>query len=203
MEKTLNWIIKSKRPEDLSSSKEFYDSSESARYEESSSMKRGQEKMTFRLLDLLEVDLKDKIKILDAGCGTGFSMSLLKDLNPKLVVKGFDSSEKMLEKARKKKLDVKVGFLEKIPFKEKFDLIVSISALQWVSEKEVSLVASEFYRLLKKNGRVGIQYYPFSEERLFEDALNFKKQGFKVIVTQDNYYNPVKRKVYIILYKEA
>ncbi len=203
MEKTLNWIVKSKRPEDSLSSKEFYGSSEAERYDKSTSMKRGQEKITYRLLDLLEVDLKDTMKILDAGCGTGFSMTLLNELNSRVEVKGFDSSKEMLEKAKKKKLEVKVGSLEKIPFKEKFDLVISISALQWVSGEDVSLVASELYRVLKKNGRAGIQYYPLSEERLFKDALKFKKQGFRVIVTQDNYYNPVKRKIYITLYKEA
>ncbi|VVB70231.1 Trans-aconitate 2-methyltransferase [uncultured archaeon] len=203
MKRSNNWIVKNKRPEDTSASKDFYDSTESDRYEFSSSMKRRQEKMTLRLLDLMGVDLTDGFKILDAGCGTGFSMTLLRNLNSKLYLRGFDSSKEMLQKSKDKKLQVKLGSLEKIPFKDKFDSIICISALQWVPKENISEIASEFYRVLKKNGVAGIQYYPESEERLFEDASKFKKQGFRVIVTQDNYYNPVKRKIYVTLYKEV
>ncbi|MFH0922596.1 MAG: class I SAM-dependent methyltransferase, partial [Candidatus Micrarchaeota archaeon] len=136
--------------------------------------------------------------VLDAGCGSGFSLEILREIGYSCA--GFDVSPAMVSLAKKKGFVAKVGDLRKIPFpKASFDAIVSISALQWIDLNEASVVASEFRRVLKSNGRAVIQFYPESEKQLMDWAKAFKTARFSVVVTQEGLDSPRKRKVFLLL----
>jgi len=99
-------------------------------------------------LKLLGV-VKNK-KILDFGCGTGIYAKLLTSMGAK--VKGFDISKEMLEIAKKENptLDLKEGSGYKIPFDEKFDIVVSALTVHYL--KDWNKMFREVARVLKRGG---------------------------------------------------
>ena len=99
-------------------------------------------------LDLLG-NVKGK-KILDHGCGTGLYLKHLKKKGAK--IKGFDLTPEMVEIAKKENpnIDLKLGSAYKIPFKEKFDIVVS--SLVFPHLKNWDLALKEIKRVLKKKG---------------------------------------------------
>ena len=189
------WKIKnSKRPEKTTSATEYY--GEKAAYASSSAIRRIQRKITLRALELAMFPLD--WKILDAGCGNGFSLDILREVGYECA--GFDVSPSMVALAKKKGFLAKAGDLRKIPFpKASFDAIISISALQWIDLAEASVVAHEFKRVLKKNGRAVMQFYPESEKQLMDWAQAFRKAGFSMVVKQEGLESPRKRRVFLLL----
>jgi len=183
---------------------EIYYSKEAAfNYEKNKRMQQIQKEMTERALELIELK---KGKILDIGCGTGFSMQAIKDNG--FEVQGIDISQPMINIAKKKGFKVKKADFSNIPFEDKtFDGIISISALQWITGKSYSEViehfnktAREFYRVLKKKGKAVIQFYPKTEEEFNIVIESFKKAGFSILIAED-FPNTKKRKRYLILTK--
>jgi ubiquinone/menaquinone biosynthesis C-methylase UbiE len=87
-------------------------------------------------------------------------------------------------------------------FNEKtFDYVVSISALQWVKNwNDMKRVTEGVYYVLKDNGKVGIQFYPFSELELNMFCKAFRRVGFncKKIIES---FSSQKRVVLIVLHK--
>ncbi len=193
------------RPEDECEVGDFYDSGEVQRYSQSNAMRRIQRDLTLRALDLARFPLNSKI--LDAGCGSGFSLEILKEVGYKKIY-GFDLLPAFVAEAKKRGFkNVKVGDLRQFPFSaaEKFDGIISISALQWVSvhgEKEVEKVAVEFFSHLITGGSAVVQFYPKSEGELMSVAKVFRAIGFKVKMITENPGNARKRKSFLLLYKE-
>ena len=183
------WVSKNRRPEEKGSFE-----SEFVRY----NLRSTQEKIALRAIELASPRLGGRA--LDAGCGNGFGLKVLNDLG--FVASGFDASKKMVSEAKKNGFRVKHGLFQKIPFKEKFGFVLSVSALQWVSLPEMQLVVKEFWRVMAKPSLASIQLYAKSEEELFEYAKAFRSVGFSVKVTQDNYENAKKRKTYLVLKKE-
>ncbi|HII39223.1 TPA: class I SAM-dependent methyltransferase [Candidatus Micrarchaeota archaeon] len=197
------WKTFHTRPEDGSEAGDYYDSTESERYAESNAMRRIQRQLTLRALELAQITLSSSV--LDAGCGTGFSLEVLKEVGYNRIA-GFDAVPALLKHARAKGFTVKKGDLREIPFKDGlFDSIISVSALQWIlAEKTVenaSKAAQEFWRVLKPNGIVVIQFYPRSEEEAMLAAKAFRAKGFAVRLITDNPQNPRKRKVFLLLKK--
>ena len=172
-----------------------------ANYDKNKRMKKIQTEMTKRALEFLELD---KGKVLDVGCGTGFSMQVIKDQG--LEVIGIDISQPMLEIAKKKGFKVKKADFQKIPFKDnEFDAIISISALQWVHGKSYEEIldyyaqtAKEFKRVLKRKGKAVFQFYPKTKKE-FDLVIKIFKKFFKITIAEDFPDNPKKRKRYIIL----
>ena len=119
-----------------------------------------------RLVDKIEKEamyefLKPQpgMEILDIGCGTGNLSLELARLGARVT--GVDISELMLaiarQKALREKLDVKFykADVHDLPFDdETFDAVVSLSALEFVSDLSEAL--KEAYRVLKHGGRLVI-----------------------------------------------
>jgi|TARA_Y100000310_G_scaffold327089_1_gene392913 SAM-dependent methyltransferase len=89
-------------------------------------------------------------KILDFGCGTGIYAKLLTKKGAK--VKGFDISPKMIKIAKEENpnLDLIVGSGYKIPFKEKFDVVIAPLVLHYL--KDWNKVFKQVRKVLNKNG---------------------------------------------------
>jgi len=195
------WKVKIERPEEVFGVPEkFYTKEEVEKYAKSSSMKRTQRKLTLRIIELLQA--KPPAKVIDLGCGVGYSTELLEELGFNVI--GIDILDEMLKHALQKGLNVKkadMRCLNKHFHKEEFDYIISVSALQWISIREREKVAKGCYYILKPRGKIGIQFYPKSEEEMLKTGRIFKKSGFKVEFIIDNPNNPRKRTIYIIAEK--
>lgn len=185
---------------------DFYTSEESNRYNQNTGMRKTQEELTEIALSFLNYKNFD-INILDVGCGTGFSLEYLKKKGY-LSLKGIDPSKEMIKIAKAKKLDVKLGgFQDLSKIYEKYDVIISISALQWLisnkSEMEIKNIikktGKDLSNILKKEGTCVIQFYPDSE-KIFEIVFS----SFKRILLSSQIYiynsdSLKKRKFFLIL----
>lgn len=200
MRKESEWKSFHVRPEDEKSAAHYYDAAEAERYAKSNAMRKIQEQLTLRAVELAKFPLGSKI--VDAGCGPGFSSEILREIG--YEVYSFDLIPAFVQQCRQRGFDAKVGDLRKFPFSGKFDGIVSISVLQWVSAGgmgEVAKVAAEFWNHLKKGGRAVLQFYPKSEAEAMQCAKVFQQKGFAVKLVTDNPANPRKRKVFILVEK--
>jgi SAM-dependent methyltransferase len=194
---------------------DFYTLEESKRYDNNSGMKKTQTILTNDCLEIYYSKRKNskKTEILDVGCGTGFSIEYLKNLGYYNVV-GIEPSQEMLKYCKEKKFFAYLGgFEDLLKIKEienkTFDLILSISALQWViankQEMEIKNIIKKIGKALllklKEKGIVVIQFYPRSEN-IFEIVKNsFSRAGFKVSEYIKNLGNSKKQKYFIILEK--
>ncbi len=85
--------------------------------------------------------LRDYQNILDIGCGSGKITEKIASMSPNATIEAIDASENMVNAARRKytKLD-KVRFsvedAQKLPYKEKFDLVISCSCIHWIKDKK-------------------------------------------------------------------
>ncbi|KAF7846438.1 hypothetical protein BT93_L4375 [Corymbia citriodora subsp. variegata] len=167
------------RPEDLLPPDLFYNDTESAKYTTSSRIKSIQSDMTRRALELLDLDQPSLI--LDVGCGSGLSGSIIAEEGHVWV--GMDISPSMLDIAVQRQQqqhnddeDENEGDLfladmgQGIPFKPgTFDAVVSISAVQWLCNAESSDVSvpsrlkrffDGLYSCIKRGGKAVLQFYP-------------------------------------------
>jgi SAM-dependent methyltransferase len=201
--------IKSLVPEDeFSDPNDFYTEEESLRYENSSGMRKTQIDLTKIALLLSQPLSKNKnISILDIGCGTGFSLDYLRE-EGYTDIKGIDPSKEMVNLAKLKKLNVKLGgFQDLNKIYEKYDLIISISSLQWIlSNKQemeikniIKKISKDLKNILKVNGTIVIQFYPNSEKiiTILQSVFNRFFKESKIYIHNSNSLK--KRKFFITL----
>jgi len=204
-----NFHVKKERPEELYTDvRQYYRNDTLLAYANSKNMRKIQEKITRRVLELLKFENRDKL-ILDAGCGPGFASFYLQREGYKLV--SLDLINQFLTIYDMSEINPITGDMSYLPFKpNSFDGIVSISALQWIYRgfnKELDKLrmvelAKSFHSVLKKNGTIIIQFYPKSLKILEEIGKIFVKyaslEGGYII---DNQNNPKKRKIFLKLLK--
>jgi cyclopropane fatty-acyl-phospholipid synthase-like methyltransferase len=200
MRKQKTWINRKETPEDIYITPEkYYTKEEVEKYNRSGGIKRTQEKIAYRIIEFLT----DENKILDLGCGTGYTMDIYRKQGYDVL--GIDIVNDMLEKAREKglkviKADMKnfAGIFER----NEFDAIVSASAFQWIKDKkDIKDSAKQMSQVLKDNGKIVIQLYTKSQEELENIAKIFKKVGFKGGIIVDNPDNSMKRLCFIVMKK--
>lgn len=109
-------------------------------------------------LELLDrIRLESPKKILDLGCGTGNVTKIISEKWENSEVIGLDSSEQMLDKA--KKLSQKINWqLQDINFwnpNETFDLIYSNATLHWV--KNHTKIFQHLVSKINRNGILAVQ----------------------------------------------
>lgn len=97
---------------------------------------------------------KKNIKILDAGCGTGGNLELLKDINCK-DISGFDFNSEAVTFCHRRGFNkVKVGDINKIPFENNlFDFVICINVFE-CSEVKEKKAFQELVRVLKPGGHL-------------------------------------------------
>jgi SAM-dependent methyltransferase len=91
-------------------------------------------------------------RVLEVGCGMGqFAERLLAEVEVELVA--VDLSPRMVELARERGIDARVGDAERLPFEDdQFDSVVANWMLYHVDDLELAL--SEFVRVLVPGGRL-------------------------------------------------
>src|SRR5687768_16790056 len=88
-----------------------------------------------------------RLKILDAGCGTGLLAKKLEKLGN---VEGIDYSTEAVRFAKKRGVIVKQGLVDKLPYnKNTFDVVVCVDVINhsWVKNEQKAL--EEMNRVLK------------------------------------------------------
>lgn len=95
--------------------------------------------------------LKPGMKLLDLACGDGTDLIYYKKLGADIY--GIDASEELLGIAKNKlpNANLKISFLENIPFEDNFfDIVLSKYAIQ--TSSDLGPIFSEIHRVLKPSG---------------------------------------------------
>ncbi|MFH0906331.1 MAG: class I SAM-dependent methyltransferase [archaeon] len=204
----------------------FYTNTEVNRYNCSSGMRKTQQELTQIALSISNFDLENKsklenskLKVLDIGCGSCFSLEYLLELGfKKENLFGIDPAREMINCSLKKDFNVRqLGFEElekvakefKLKEENKFDLIISISALQWIlagkEEMEIKNTIKKIGRnigqLLAQNGKCVIQFYVSNEEQFQVVCNAFNRSSLKSEEFIYNKDSAKKRKYFIMLEK--
>lgn len=135
----------------------------------------------------------EKIKILDAGCGTGFSTMKLAQQNPGAEIIGIDISSKSLEIAslRVKKIShlldpntkitlLKMDLLNLDSLKEKFDFIVSTGVIHHLSDPQKGL--KNLVKKLKDDGIIHLLLYA----KYPRHYINLTQRAIKILQLNQN-----------------
>ncbi len=107
-------------------------------------------KITGKEAGYIQTQLKPGDKVLNVGCGIGW----LEEKSPHLDIIGLDSSEEMLEKARRRSNKTFVlGDAEKLGFADgSFDAVTFVTTLEFLPDYKNAI--KEAYRVLKSNGQL-------------------------------------------------
>lgn len=201
--KDKGWVVKNDRPEEyLGDPHIYYTDDEVDKYARSGGMRRAQEKIAHRVLELLNLDSGSSL--LDIGSGSGYTAEVYRSEGYNVTC--LDLIPRMVEKAKEKKFEAHVGDMIKVgeTFNgRKFDGVVSVSALQWIKDKqEIQKIAQGIYSVLDKDKPLVIQFYPKSEQELKETARVFTKNGFHGETITDYPDVPKNRTVYLVMKRD-
>lgn len=198
------FFIRNERPEEYCGDPlEFYNSDEVEKYAHSKSMMRIQEKMTQRALQIAEIEPPSRI--LDLGMGSGFSTTVCHLEGYQTV--GIDINRLFLTAYSLVELNPIHAEMLTLPFKPStFDIIISISAVQWIlaekgpkiRKKHLDHLAELLAHCLRVGGKVVFQFYPKSDESMAELGRAIADQGqFQGTFIIDNPESPKKRKIFL------
>ncbi|MCA9602279.1 MAG: class I SAM-dependent methyltransferase [Myxococcales bacterium] len=112
------------------------------------------------LIDDLEMGIIERMvrgkSVLEAGCGTGLILERLARVASD--AQGFDLSPGMLDKARERGLNVKLGSVTEVPYDDNsFDVVCSFKVLAHVPE--IGAALAELARVTKPGGRMVLEFY--------------------------------------------
>lgn len=201
--KDKGWTVKGNRPEEyLGDPSIYYTDEEVEKYARSGGMRRAQEKIAYRVLELLE--LEPGSSLLDIGSGSGYTADVYRSEGYEVTC--MDLIPKMIDKAKEKEFEAYVGDMRDIEnlFEgRKFEGVVSVSALQWIKDKqELQRVAQGIYSVLNKENPLVVQFYPKSEQELKETANIFTQNGFHGQTITDWPDIPKNRTTYLVMKRD-
>jgi ubiquinone/menaquinone biosynthesis C-methylase UbiE len=126
-----------------------------------------------------------RLRLLDAGCGTGRFLDFVKQVWPRLPATGLDLSEAYLKEAkhhlrRWSRIDLIVGNAESIPLPdESQDAVTSIFTFHELPPAVRRIVLREFARVLKPGGRlVLVDSLQAGDEPDYDGLLELFPQSF-------------------------
>ncbi|MCZ6554722.1 MAG: methyltransferase domain-containing protein [Candidatus Dadabacteria bacterium] len=146
------------------------------------------------LLDLIVI--RERLRVLDLGCGTGELTEMVLDMLPESQILGIDNSPEMLNKAIQRKgagLDFELSSIEDVS--GNWDLIFSNAAIQWV-DNHLELVP-RLVSLLNPGGQIAVQLpanhshstqtmiTKIADEEPFKTALNSWQREWSVLSIRD------------------
>ena len=129
--------------------------------------------------------LNDGSRVLDVGCGSGFTIFKSTPEGKKVDVHGIEIEKHLIDYAKKRHPDYsfKVGPAEKLPYKDKmFDSITYLDVIEHVQDPIQSL--KEVHRALKDDGFVDmvketLSYLQFDPDRLELEITESIMQDFE------------------------
>ncbi|XP_019869926.1 probable 18S rRNA (guanine-N(7))-methyltransferase [Aethina tumida] len=196
------------RPEYLAPPEIFYNDDEARKYTSNSRIIDIQVQMSERAIELLLLP-DEPCFLLDVGCGSGLSGSVLEDQGHFWV--GMDISPSMLDVAVEREVEGDLLLSDMgqgCPFRAgTFDGAISISAIQWLcnadksSHKPVQRLYKFFsllYASLSRSARAVLQFYPENADQMELVTSQAMKAGFYGGVVVD-YPNSTKAKKYFLV----
>lgn len=137
------------------------------------------------------IDLAAKVQIdspaavIDIGCGPGNSTEVLRKRWPHAKLTGLDSSPVMIDRARTDHPDIEwiSGDAASFGFEEKYDVVFSNAALQWIPDHE-SLVP-RLYAIVAKGGALAVQVPADFESPLRKAIVSVSKKPKWSMYTAD------------------
>ena len=118
--------------------------------------------------------------ILDAGCGTGKNIEIIKACGYKVF--GIDISENAIEFCHKRNIfEVSIANITNIPFRDNFfDVIFSMDVIHNLDDYSIKRSVKEFYRVLKPSGVLIINCAALEWLRSqHDDIVNLRKRFTK------------------------
>ncbi|KAJ1530582.1 hypothetical protein ONE63_005465 [Megalurothrips usitatus] len=198
-----------RRPEHLAPPEVFYNDDEAKKYSQNSRIIEIQEQMSERAMELLMLPEDKPCYVLDIGCGSGLSGSVLDEQGHFWV--GVDISPAMLDVAHDREVegDLILGDMgEGMPFRAgTFDGAISISALQWLcnADKSSHNPVKRLYKFfstlnacLSRTARAVFQFYPENSSQVELITSQAMKAGFYGGVVVD-YPNSTKAKKFFLV----
>ncbi|MFW9878304.1 MAG: class I SAM-dependent methyltransferase, partial [Candidatus Thorarchaeota archaeon] len=189
-----------------------YLNEKSEEYDSSKWMERNQKRSTLLSIQYLfdeilndqennEIEMRDSFLILDLGCGTGFSSEIL--IESGFIVIGVDILHDMILKAKEKKvlkenknLELILADINNLPIKTNIiDHIISISSYNFITHgkknygeklKLLGETAKYLNRILKKKGRIIIEFFPKDNHELDIFNKSFINNGFEGFLVKSN-----------------
>jgi len=197
------------RPEHLAPPEIFYNEEEAKKYTQNSRIIDIQVQMSERAIELLLLPEDTPCYLLDVGCGSGLSGSVLEDQGHFWV--GLDISKSMLDVAHDREVEGDLLLSDMgqgCPFRAgTFDGAISISALQWLcnadkaSHKPVQRLYkffSSLYACLTRSARAVLQFYPENSNQMELVTTQAMKAGFYGGLVVD-YPNSTKAKKFFLV----
>ncbi|XP_060533633.1 probable 18S rRNA (guanine-N(7))-methyltransferase isoform X2 [Cylas formicarius] len=197
------------RPEHLAPPDIFYNEEEAKKYTQNSRIIEIQEQMSERAIELLLLPEDTSCFILDIGCGSGLSGSVLEEQGHFWI--GLDISTAMLDVAMEREVEgdlILSDMGQGCPFRAgSFDGAISISALQWLcnadktSHKPIQRLGKFFstlYSCLSRSARAVFQFYPENAEQMELVTSQAMRAGFYGGVVVD-YPNSTKAKKFFLV----
>ncbi len=145
----------------------------------------------------------DQFLILDLGCGTGFSSEVLLENNFRVI--GIDKLPDMLLKAKEKKtniiknsqfLELILADINSLPIRiNSIEYIISVSVYNFLTHgsknykeklKVINETAKYLNQILKKYGRIVIEFYPKDDQELAIFNDSFTNNGFEGFMVKAN-----------------
>lgn len=201
----------SKRPELQAPPEYFYNEVEAQKYTSNSRMMEIQSQLTDRALELLALPDNEPCFLLDIGCGSGLSGEVLTEHGHTWV--GFDISSAMLNVALEREVDGDLMLLDAgmgVPFRAgTFDACVSISALQWLCNadvshhnpvKRLSKFFTSLYSSLRRGGKAVLQFYPSGADQAELITNQAMRSGFTGGVIVDYPNSTRAKKMFLMLF---
>ena len=161
------------RPEYAAPPELFYNETEAVKYTRNTRMLKIQAQITERALELLNLPQQQTCFLLDIGCGSALSGSIITDNGHKWV--GMDISPSMLDVAIEREVEGDILMADMgqgVAFRPgSFDGAISISALQWLfypskkrhqPKRRLAALFSQLYSSLYRGARAVFQFYPES-----------------------------------------
>jgi cyclopropane fatty-acyl-phospholipid synthase-like methyltransferase len=135
-------------------------------------------------LDLLlnVLNLRDRMRVLDAGCGTGDTTRYLAERSGASFV-GIDKSERAIEAAKRLagaslRLSFEVADMDSLQLEpNSFDAVITVESLYF--PKDLTSTIAQFRALLRAGGQMGLFFTSFGQSKI-EKALEENHLAFEV-----------------------
>jgi len=127
--------------------------------------------------------LRGDIKLLDVGTSDGSRLKFISNRirRKKIKLYGLDPSKVAVKSNKDKKIKIKVGTADKIPFKKNyFDIVLFSFCLYLCDTKLLNKIVSETLRVLKKNSFIIIFDF-YSKKKLYFNYKHISNSRIRIM----------------------